>query len=299
MGKIRLAFSSNAFKRFPLDDCIRDASRFGYDGIELMCDAPHVTIMKRDEGEACRISDSIRRHGLSVSNLNAFTMSAVGSMHHPSWIEPDQAQRELRVNHTLNCLWLAKQIGAKSISTQPGGPMPDAPTHVDCKSCGELRKSFDKSVEAQWRRDARKLFAEGLKAVIPAAEGFGVKILIEPEPELLLSNSAEMEEFFSEFDSPAIAMNFDIGHFFCAGEDPATLIRKWAKRIGHFHIEDIGSDRKHFHLLPGAGVIDFDSVFAAIRDIGYEGWMSVELYTYAERPANAARKARKFLKKYL
>ena len=92
-------------------------------------------------------------------------------------------------------------------------------------------------------------------------------------------------------DSPAVGLNFDIGHAYCVGDDPATTIPRVAKYIRHFHLEDIAATRVHHHLVPGEGAIDFAATFRAIRQIGYDGWVTVELYPYVDDPDAAARTA--------
>jgi len=86
-------------------------------------------------------------------------------------------------------------------------------------------------------------------------------------------------------------MNCDIGHLFCVGDDPAGVIRKHAEQVAHVHLEDIGKNRVHQHLTPGKGVIDFAEIFAALDDIRYAGWVTVELYPYETTAAGVARAA--------
>jgi sugar phosphate isomerase/epimerase len=59
----------------------------------------------------------------------------------------------------------------------------------------------------------------------------------------------------------------------------------------HYHLEDIAATRVHHHLVPGTGAIDFPEVIQAIRETGYEGWLTVELYPFVEDPDGAARDA--------
>ena len=92
-------------------------------------------------------------------------------------------------------------------------------------------------------------------------------------------------------DSPALGLNFDIGHSYCVGDDPAATIRRLAKYIRHVHLEDIAATRVHHHLIPGEGAIDFAPVLKAIDEIGYAGWVTIELYPYVDDPDAAARTA--------
>jgi sugar phosphate isomerase/epimerase len=188
---------------------------------------------------------------------------------HPSWIEPDRHYRQIRIDHTTRTLTLAKELGAACITTEPGGPVEPG---------------------GSWKA-ALKLFVEMLKPVIAHAEKEGVLLLIEPEPGLLIETVDQFLDLMQHIDSPAVGMNFDIGHAYCVKDDPATSIPRCAKYIRHFHLEDIAATRVHHHLIPGEGVIDFAATLRAIRQIGYAGWVTIELYPYIDDPDQAARTA--------
>jgi len=145
------------------------------------------------------------------------------------------------------------------------------------------------------RAEALRLFHEGLEPVIPVAEELGVRVLIEPEPDLLIERTAEFLPFIREVRSPAVGLNFDIGHFFCAGEDPAAAFEELFAWVGHVHIEDIAADRTHNHRIAGHGAIDFAAVFDAMRRLGYTGDISLELYPYVDTPEAAGRESRDVL----
>ena len=161
---------------------------------------------------------------------------------HPSWIEPDPHYRAIRVDHTKRALTLARELGAKCITTEPGGPV----------GSGE-----------SWTA-ALRLFVEELKPVAEHAEKEGVLLLVEPEPGLLIEKSEQFEEFMRHIDSPAVGVNFDIGHMYCVGEDPAAALRRLARFVRHVHLEDIAASRVHEHLVPGAGAIDFAATIRAL-----------------------------------
>ena len=121
------------------------------------------------------------------------------------------------------------------------------------------------------------------------AQECGIKILVEPEPGLLLENSRQFLAFIKDINSDSVGLNFDIGHFYCVREDPAKLVYELSDYIGHFHLADISINRIHNHLMPGKGAIDFKSVFGAIDKVGYKGFVTVELYPYQDNPIEAGR----------
>lgn len=272
-GAVKLAFSTNAYLNFSFAAATARLARIGYTGVEIMADVPHAwpAFLLPEQKEAIR--ENLKKNNLQISNINAFMMHAINDPRqrywHPSWIEPDPHYRRIRVEHTKRALTLAKELGAPCITTEPGGPVDPG---------------------ASWQA-ALKLFVEEIKPVADHAEKEGVLLLVEPEPGLLIETVAQFEEFMKHMDSPAVGMNYDIGHAYCVGDDAATTIPKVARYIRHFHLEDIAATRVHQHLVPGEGAIDFQSALKAIKGIGYTGWVTIELYPYIDDPDQAARTA--------
>jgi sugar phosphate isomerase/epimerase len=281
MTAMQLAFSTNAYLRFSFAEAVRRLAALGYAGVEIMADVPHAWPAYLLDEQKQAIRDALAKNRLAISNINAFMMNAINDRRqrywHPSWIEPDVNYRAIRIDHTMRALTLARELGAKCITTEPGGPL-------------EPGQSWSAAL---------KLFVEMLKPVIAHAEKEGVLLLIEPEPGLLVETTDQFLELMRHIDSPAVGLNFDIGHAYCVGDDPATTIPRVAKYIRHFHLEDIAATRVHHHLVPGEGAIDFAATFRAIRQIGYDGWVTIELYPYVDDPDAAARTALERVKKIL
>lgn len=261
-------YSTNAFTKFALIDAFEKIAAIGFQGVEIMCDSPHLYPPEYDDDALAEVRQTLTRLNLHVTNLNSFTLFAVGDTYLPSWIEPAPHRREIRIRHTLDSLRIARFLGCRNISIPPGGPL----------------NGMD-------RKTAMALFHEGIERVAPEAEALGVRLLVEPEPDLLLERTAEFQEFIRDVQSPWVGINFDIGHFFCAGEDPARAFDTLFQWVGHVHIEDIAPSREHNHLITGQGAIDFEAVFRAMTRLGYDGDMSLELYPYVDAPEQAGRES--------
>jgi sugar phosphate isomerase/epimerase len=274
---VQLSFSSNAFRSHSLRETIGILSGLGYRALEIMADIPHAYPPRMSAVEIDALRDSLRQHQMRVANINAFTLQAQGDTWNPSWIDPNPERRRQRIEHTRHCIDLAVRLGAPHISTEPGGPLPpgmSVPTALD-------------------------LFRRGLLDIEAQARAAGVRVLIEPEPGLLIETGEQFVSFMVGLDAEVFGLNFDIGHFFCAGEDPAQAIVGLRQWIHHFHLEDIAANRAHQHLVPGEGAIDFRQVFAAMDAIDYRGHVTVELYTCADRPAEAAERSMRHLRHLL
>ncbi len=269
---MRLAFSTNAFKKNTLNEAVDAIAGIGYTGVELMADLHHAYPPTFDHNARRELVKRIGDLGMRPSNLNAFTLFACGDTYHPTWIEQDGLARQRRIDHTLACVELAAEIGIKTISLQPGGPLIGT---------------------GMSRETAAQRYAEGLAKIVPSAKAAGIVLAVEPEPGLFIQTAAEYLEFKHAFfaDERTVLMNCDIGHLYCVGDDPAAVIRHMPEQIAHVHLEDIGSNRVHQHLTPGKGAIDFNSIFSALNDIGYNGWTTVELYPYETTAAGVAKMA--------
>ncbi|RJQ63665.1 MAG: sugar phosphate isomerase/epimerase, partial [Desulfobacteraceae bacterium] len=116
-------YSTNAYVKFGLEEAIERIARLGFKGIEILCDRPHLYPPDFDAEKLDRIKRLIQTHDLSVTNLNSFTLFAVGDTYLPSFIEPEKERRDIRIQHTLNCIQTAKKLSCRRISIPPGGPI--------------------------------------------------------------------------------------------------------------------------------------------------------------------------------
>ena len=271
---MQLAFSSNAYLDMPIEQAISRVAGFGYKGIELLADVPHAWPAGLLPVQKESIRRAIDSSGLKISNINAFMMNAIADPRqpywHPGWTDPDRHYRAIRREHTKRALRLAAELGAPTISTEPGGEL----------------------AEGQTRQQATDIFYDEIMPCLDVAAEVGVTLLIEPEPGLLIEKFGQYLEFAERVNHPSLGLNFDIGHAYCVAEDPAEWVPKMKAHTRHYHFEDIAATRVHHHLVPGEGAIDFDGVFAAIQKHTPGIWVTVELYPYRQQPDAAAQAAR-------
>jgi sugar phosphate isomerase/epimerase len=160
-GMPNLAFSTNAFKKNTLEEAIDSIAAIGYRSVELMADVPHAYPPQMPANRRDAVRKQISALGLTVSNINAFTLFACGDTYHPTWIEDSAEKRQERITHTLNAIQLASDFSAPTVSLQPGGPMIGTTLSED---------------------QAAERFADGLRAVLPLARHLNITLAIEPEP---------------------------------------------------------------------------------------------------------------------
>lgn len=278
---MRLSFSTNAFTRFPLIEAVRSIARAGYEGVEILADAPHLFPPALTDAEIDSLRRVLKETGLQVANINANT--AVGyygrdfwePLFEPSLANPVDSERGWRIDYTVRCIELAGLLGSPSVSITSGRPVPGTSPE-----------------------DSLTLLKSSLEKLIPHAEKHEVRLGIEYEPGLLIENGRELVSFLRKLDSPFLGANLDLGHSHVLGEDPETVFQELAGKVIHLHVEDI-RQRKHYHLIPGEGDMDFSRIFRLLKRHGYDGFVSVELYTYPQCPENAARRSMAHLQSIL
>ena len=274
---MKLAFSTNAFTRHSLIDALRAIKAAGYAGVEILADAPHAWPGELTEARVAEIAKELERLDLAVSNINAncsfgyWKDAPPEPYFEPSLISPNPKHREDRTRLIYKTLDFAQAVGAGNISITTGKMLGGMPPEK-----------------------AAQQLAESLKPVLDYADRVGVNIGIECEPGLYLEYIAELMEWIERLKHPRFGANLDVGHSQVIGEDIGDVVRLLGDRIWNLHVEDI-LGRKHYHLIPGQGTLDWRGLKSALEEIRYGRFVTVELYTYAESPHEAAERSYDYL----
>ena len=116
-----------------------------------------------------------------------------------------------------------------------------------------------------------------VKEIGEYAAEFGIEIALELEPfRLSLLNSVpEMARFIDECGLSNIKANIDISHLVLADSSPEEL-KLLKGKAAHVHISDCNG-MIHGDLPPGRGVVKFVPYLQAIKELDFEGSVSLEL----------------------
>ena len=275
---MKLAFSTNAYtKQHSLIEALECIKRAGYAGAEILADVPHAYPVQMDETLTAKVQQTLERLGLAVSNINCncsfgyWKDAPPEPYFEPSLISPNARHRADRIAMIQRSLQFARDVGARNISITSGRMLPGMPP--------------DK---------AARQFAESIKPLLDHADRLGVDVGIECEPGLFLEYVAELREWINRLNHGRLGANLDIGHSQVIGETIPYEIEMLRGRIWNMHVEDIPG-RKHYHMIPGEGTLDWHSFKLALDRVGYDRFLTVELYTHTENPQEAAERSFQFL----
>lgn len=274
---MQLAYSTNAFTKMDLQSALEAIASLGFAGAEILCDKPHWFVSNLPEREIEAVAALLAGRGLALSNLNANTTNGYWhpappeNVFEPALCNPDPELRQWRQQYTIDTIRLARRLGATCISVTSGNARPGCPP----------QESLD-------------LLVDSLLRISDAASRYGVHVGIEYEPGLLLERATEVCEVLERVGSPDLGVNLDIGHSYIDGESPEQAIALLKDRIWNVHVEDI-RDRKHFHLVPGDGDLPFGRYLEALRANGYQGFLTVEVYTFPDQAMEVGRRSLEYL----
>ena len=133
---------------------------------------------------------------------------------------------------------------------------------------------------AQRERQGKELYERLItktRSLCRIAEEEGVQIAIEVEPNQLFRNLDTFFQVSEAVGSPALKLNFDIGHIFLTEPDMQAAIDRSKGSIVHGHIDNMCRG-EHCHKLPWEGDLDLPAVCQMLKDSGFDGTLALDLY---------------------
>ena len=266
---IRFAICNEIFKDWRLEDAFTFIREVGYDGVEI---APF-TLAERAE----RISQEERKHirqlakrcGLDIVGLHWLLVSPPG-LHLTT---PDDTVREATKAYFRSLMHLCADLGGQILVV--GSPKQRSLVPGD-------------TYEAAWER-AKAFFAD----LLPLAEQLGVVFCIEalPGETDFIPTLGEALRFVREINHPNLQTMVDVKSACAQGLALDEAVRIVAPPLRHVHANDAN------RLGPGMGDTDLAPLARALKEIGYDGFVSVEVFDFSPGPERIARESLRYLQR--
>ena len=266
---MKFAICNETFQDWPLDRACAFAAECGYTGIEI---APFTLAARAgDISRAAR--EAVRRQvetaGLEVVGLH-WLLAKTEGLHLTS---PDSAVRQRTADYLVALALLCGDLGGKVMVL--GSPV--------------QRNLAEGVTKAQGMEYA----AEVLHKVLPVLEAKSLLLAIEPlgpqETNFLLT-AADAVELIDRIGSPQIRLHLDCKAMAAESTPMVDLIRRNRPWLAHFHANDPNRQG------PGFGSLDFAPIFKALQEIGYGGWISVEVFDYSPGIERLARESIEYMR---
>ena len=233
---------------------LEQVRQWGYHGVEL-------PVFSFDEANFCALGQR-----LDALELQRTAVTICTEAENP--ISADASIRRAGLDRLKRALEMSAAAGAELLC----GPMHSA--------LGVFTGSGPSRDEWQW----------GLETMMTAAD-YAQTLHVTLALEFLnrfesyfLTCTDDCLRFVREANHPHLHMMYDTFHGHIEEKDPAMAIRACGDQLIHLHISE--NDRS----TPGTGTIPWDAIAAAIRDVRYDGWLTVEAFGTAIPELAAATK---------
>ncbi|MEQ8762313.1 MAG: sugar phosphate isomerase/epimerase family protein [Planctomycetota bacterium] len=267
---MRFAICNETYVDWDLEKTCEHVASTGYAGIEIAPFTLAKDPSELTEARAKQLGDVVRRAGLEVAAFHWLLVAPPG--HHLT--TPDAAVRQKTADFVSHLARLCAAMGGNILvwgspgqrTTQDGQPY----------------------------EDAAKNAAEVLRAICEVADPLGVTIALEPlapKETNFLTTAEETIELIRRVDHPRCRLHLDVKAMSSESREVPDIIETSREWLAHFHANDPNLRG------PGMGDVDFRPIAKVLDRIGYDGWVSVEVFDYSPGPETIAVESLAYLKK--
>jgi sugar phosphate isomerase/epimerase len=141
-------------------------------------------------------------------------------------------------------------------------------------------------------------YVETTRACLERAKAHGLKFSIEQHTHTLVPEAASFRRLWDEIRDPALGYNLDVGWTLLQHEYPPVAIHKIKRQLLNLHMRDIdGTMRKFPHV--GEGVMDFKAIVDTLKQIGFDGYASIEQDKHPGDMKETCRRYLKMMREYI
>lgn len=238
------ALSTVCLHELPWQEAFGQASAANYKYVELLM-IPNWVHVQPGQVSAAELLEGARDSGLTIMGLHAGAIDGAS----------DQALSE-SVNYIERVIDEAVKLGIDLV-VFTGMPTPQGP-------------------QADSRPVVLGRIVQGLQSLMRRLSHDKVHVGLENHYRCQIETLEDYHTIFSQLGEagPWIGATVDTGHFTSSGIDPAAVVEDLGRRTIHVHIKDHIAAQS---VALGHGTTDNKAVVAALRKIGYDSWLTVEL----------------------
>lgn len=216
----------------------------------------HIDTAALSDEKVAKIKDVLHQGGVRISSLAFYA----------NLLDPEEARRSQLAEHMHSVIDAAQALGVEVVCTLAGMPLPG------------------KDRMATIEEDFPGVFA-------PLADYAGernIKLAFENWFATNIQNLAHWERVFEVVPAPNLGLNYDPSHLLWQGIDYLAAVETFRDRIFHTHAKDteirqhalrrLGNQATGWwrYCIPGYGEVDWGVLIARLRDVGYDGALSIE-----------------------
>ncbi|HOX55855.1 MAG TPA: sugar phosphate isomerase/epimerase family protein [Candidatus Paceibacterota bacterium] len=267
---MKFSICNEIYKDWKIEDTLAHAAKLGYAAVEIAPFTLANSVTDIPAGVRRKIRETAALHGIEIAGIHWVLVKPEGLyVNHP-----DASLRARTANYFCDLVEFCADIGGKVMVV--GSP-----------------KQRNVLPEVT-REQAWDWAAATFRDAVARAEQRGVTICFEPlgpAETNFVNTAAEALRFIREVPSPAFKIILDVKAMCSEAKPIPQIIRESWPHFAHFHANDRNLKG------PGFGDVDFKPIAAALKEVGYQGFVSVEVFNFDEGAEVIAAKSLEYLQR--
>lgn len=265
---MRYAICNETYENWDHDKICATSAELGYTGLEIapFTLAPRITDVSAETRKTLR--RQAESHGLTIIGLHWLLAKTEGFQ----LTSPDAEVRQRTADYLVELANACRDLGGDILVF--GSPMQR-----------KIPAGATRAQATDWAVDTFERASKGITAA-------GVRLCLEPLAPAeadFIQTAEEAVAILDRLNHPNFVLHLDVKAMSSEAIPIPELIRRHHAVTGHFHAND--ANRRG----PGFGDVDFVPIFQSLKDVGYEGWVSVEVFDYSPGVETLARESIEYM----
>ena len=267
---MNFAICNEIFRDWKIEDVFGYAAKLGYRAVEIAPFTLANSVTELSAGERRRTREAAERNKIQIAGIHWVLVKPEGLyINHP-----DRGIRDRTARYFCELVDFCADLGGKVMVV--GSP--------------KQRNVLPEVSPEQAREWAANTFREA----VAQAEQRQVTICFEPLAPTetnFINTASEAIEFTQRVPSPNFQIILDVKAMCSETKPISQIIRESWPHFAHFHANDKNLKG------PGFGEVDFNPIAAALKEVGYAGFVSVEVFNFDEGAETIAARRLEYLRK--
>ena len=267
---MKFGICNEIFRDWKIEDTFAHCARLGYDAVEIAPFTLAKYVTDIPAAERTRIRAAASRAGIAISGIHWVLASTEGLY----LTSPDAATRTRTADYLCALVEFCADLGGQSIVV--GSPK---------------QRSLLPGVTTE---QAWAWATEVFRPAVQLAERRGITICLEPLPledTDFINTAADAIRFTRGLPSPNFKVILDVRAMSHEAKPVPQIIRESRGEFAYVHANDKNLKG------PGFGAVDFVPIAAALKEVGYDGMVSVEVFKFDEGPEAIATRSQEYLRR--
>ncbi|MZG15527.1 TIM barrel protein [Streptomyces sp. SID5914] len=281
---MKIALDPYMIRHIPLVELPGAVAELGYEWIELSPREDFIPFFRHprvDDGTVVKFRKALETAGVGISSILPLFR----------WSSPDEDARQAAVRYWKRSIQIAADLGVTSMISEFNG----RPENAD-RSEAQFWKSLDE--------------------LLPLFEREDIRLTLEPHPDDFIENGYDAINLIRGINHSNVSFLYCAPHTFHIGNDAPGIIKYAGDLLTHVHLADAFDHtassgnryilnppgtpaRIHQHLNMGEGEVDFDELFRALNESGFDGTLTACVLAWEEKAKESSVFMREKINEYL